>query len=106
MIRVTLIYRASAGTHFDFDYYLGHHVEWSRRLLSDCGLSSIEVEKCVRILDGGKSDVVCISHVDFENENELSKALEIHGTALMADFHNFTNIQPAIYVCEILTSGK
>jgi uncharacterized protein (TIGR02118 family) len=106
MIRVTLIYRASTDGYFDFDYYLNHHVEWSRRLLSDCKLSSIEVEKCVRTLDGGKSDLICITHVDFENESDLSKALEIHGAALMADFHNFTNIQPAIYVCEVLTRGK
>jgi uncharacterized protein (TIGR02118 family) len=106
VVRITLIYRDPENAHFDFDYYVNHHVEWSRRLLSDCGLLSIEVEKCVHTLDGGKSDVVCITHVDFEKESDLSKALEIHGAALMADFHNYTNIQPAIYVCEMLTSGK
>jgi uncharacterized protein (TIGR02118 family) len=106
MIRVTLIYRVSADTHFDFDYYVNHHVEWSRRLLSDCGLLSIEVQKCLRTLDGGKPDLVCITHVDFENESDLSRALEIHGAALMADFHSFTNIQPALYVCEMLTSDR
>ncbi len=106
MIRITLIYRGSENTHFDFDYYVNHHVGWSRRLLSDYGLSSIEVQKCLRTLDGGKPEVVCITHVDFESESDLSKALEIHGPALMADFPSYTNIEPETYVCEILTSAR
>jgi len=77
----------------------------SRRLLSDCGLSSIEVAKCVRTLDGRESDIICISHVDFDSEENLSKAMEIHGEELKADFPNYTNIDPEIYVCGVLTSG-
>ena len=61
MIRITLIYRRSKVAYFDFDYYVNHHVEMSRRLLADCGLSSIEVQKCDRMLDGAESDVICIS---------------------------------------------
>ena len=105
MIRITLIYKNSKDAHFDFDYYVDHHVEMSRRLLSDCGLISIEVQKCVRRLDGEEPDVVCISHVDFENEEGLAKAMEVHGGDLMADFPNYTNIDPEIYVCSVLTSG-
>jgi len=106
MIRVTLVYKDSEEAHFDFEYYVQHHVAMSRRLLSDCGLLSIEVEKCTRMLSGEKPDVVCITHLDLERESDLSKALEIHGAALMADFPNYTNIQPEIYVCEVLTTGK
>lgn len=106
MIRITLVYRDSQGAHFDFDYYVNRHVEMSRRLLSDCGLISIEVEQCLRTLDGKKSNVVCIAHVDFENEEALAKALEAHGADLMADFPNYTNIDPEIYVCSVLTSGN
>lgn len=106
MTRVTLLYRYSEGAHFDFDYYIQHHVTMSRRLLAHCGLLSIEVEKCIRTLSGEKPDVVCITHLDLERESDFSKALEIHGAALMADFPNYTNIQPEIYVCEVLTTGK
>jgi uncharacterized protein (TIGR02118 family) len=106
MTRVTLVYRNFEGAHFDFEYYTQHHAVMSRRLLSDCGLLSIEVEKCIRTLSGEKPDVVCITHLDLERESDLSKALEIHGAALMADFPNYTNIQPEIYVCEVLTRGK
>ena len=106
MIRITLVYRNSEGAHFDFEYYTQHHVVMSRSLLSDCGLLSIEVERCTRTLDGEKPDVVCITHLDLERESDLSRALETHGAALMADFPNYTNIQPEIYVCEVLTRGK
>jgi uncharacterized protein (TIGR02118 family) len=106
MIRITLLYRHSEGAHFDFDYYVNNHVPMSRRLLSDCELSSIEVEKCLRTLDGGPPKVVCIAHVDFETEEGLGKALKIHGATLMADFPNYTNIDPEIYVCDVLTSGR
>jgi uncharacterized protein (TIGR02118 family) len=106
MIRITLLYRDSEGAHFDFDYYVNNHIPMSRRLLSDCGLSSIEVQKCLRTLDGGKPNVICVAHVDFETEDGLSKALKVHGAALMADFPNYTNIEPEIDVCDVLTSGR
>jgi uncharacterized protein (TIGR02118 family) len=105
MIRITLIYRGSEDAHFDFDYYVNHHVKMSRRLLSDCGLLSIEVQKSERTLDGEEPDVICISHVDFESEEGLARALEVHGADLMADFPNYTTIDPEIYVCSVLTSG-
>jgi len=105
MIRVTLIYRQSEGTHFDFDYYVNHHVAMSRNLLADCDLRSIEVEKVLRAVDGSPSNVVCVAHVDFENETGLTKALEVHGAEMMADFKNYTDIDPEIHVCEVLTTG-
>ena len=49
--------------------------------------------------------MLCISHVDFETEEGLNKALKNHGGDLMADFPNYTNIAPEIYVCGVLTSG-
>ena len=105
MIRITLIYRKSAQTHFDFDHYVNHHVPMSRGLMADCGLISIEVEKVLRALDGSPSDIVCVTHVDFEDETGLRKALELHGEKMMADFPNYTDIDPEIQVCQVLTTG-
>jgi len=105
MIRITLIYRESENAHFDFDYYVDHHVAMSRQLMSDCGLISIEVQKVLRALAGGPSDVICITHVDLEDEACLNKALELHGAQMMADFENYTDISPEIHVCQVLTSG-
>ena len=104
MIRITLVYRDPENAHFDFDYHVNHHVVMSKHLLANCGLLTIEVQKCVRALDGENSDVVCISHVEFEYEDGLSKALEVHGAELMSDCSNHTNCDPEIYVCGVLTS--
>lgn len=103
MIRITLLYRDSHGARFDFDYYLNHHVVMTKRLLADYGLIAIAVQKCLHTLDGGKSALVCITHVDFETEAKLNKALDVQGATLMADFQNYTNIDPEIYVCELLS---
>jgi len=105
MIRVTLIYRHAEGARFDFDYYVNRHVAMSRKLLADCGLLSIEVEKVLRAVDGGPSNAVCVAHVDFEDETGLTKALAVHGEEMMADFKNYTDINPEIHVCEVLTTG-
>ncbi|MGI9400946.1 MAG: EthD family reductase [Rhizobiaceae bacterium] len=105
MTRVTLIYRKMDGAHFDFDYYVNHHVVMSRKLLADCDLISIEVEKILHDLEGNPSDIICITHVDFKNEHGLTKALELHGDKMMSDFKNYTNIDPEIQICEILTTG-
>ena len=53
MIRIALVYKYSEGSRFDLDYYVKHHIAMSRRLLSACGLLSIEVEKRTRALAGG-----------------------------------------------------
>lgn len=105
MIRITLIYRDSEGAFFDFDYYVNNHVPMSRSLLAESGLISIEVEQCLRTLDGDQPDVLCVSHVDLESEEALTDALAKHGDEMMADFPNYTNITPEIFVCEILTTG-
>jgi uncharacterized protein (TIGR02118 family) len=102
MIRITLLYRRTDDSHFDFDYYVGQHISMAKRLLSGLGLAAIEVEKCLRAMDGSESDVVCMTHIDFESEDAFTDALTIHGAELKADFPKYTNIDPEIYVCEVL----
>jgi|GEM_PF-1563478 len=102
MIRMTVLYRRTDGSHFDFGYYVEHHISLAKRLLSDCGLCSIEVQKCVRTLAGNEPDLLCITHIDFENAANLTKALEIHGAELKADFSKYTNVDPETYLCDLL----
>ncbi len=59
-----------------------------------------EVEKCVQTMD--EPDYVCVTHLDFENMDGLSKGLEAHGSKLMADISNTTNVEPEVEVCEVV----
>jgi hypothetical protein len=45
MIRLSVMYPAIPGSHFDWNYYLGEHLELSRRLLNSLGLVRTEVDK-------------------------------------------------------------
>jgi uncharacterized protein (TIGR02118 family) len=101
MIRITLLYRRTPDSHFDFEYYIDSHISLSKRLLADCGLLSIEVEKCNRNMDGNESDLFCMSHINFESEDSFLRALTIHGDELKADFAKYTNIEPEIYICSV-----
>ena len=102
MIRITALYRNSPEARFDFDYYLKTHMKLSKDRLTDYGMLSYEVEKCLRTMNGDEPDYVCITHADFENMDGLSKGLDAHGNELMADISNYTNVDPEIEVCEVV----
>ena len=105
MIRMTVVYRAGDNRHLDFNYYLDTHIEMSKPLLKEFGLLSIHTQRVEQRLDGSPSDIVCMTHIDFPDEDSLRGALKKHGPALKADFANYTNIQPDTYLSSLAGDG-
>ena len=101
MIRMTVVYRAAPSAQFDFDYYRGTHLEMSKPLLAEFGLLGIDTQRVDSRLDGSPADIVCMTHIDFPDEESLRAALKKHGPTLKADFANYTNIQPDTYLCSL-----
>ena len=102
MIRLTALYRNSPEASFNFDYYLKNHMKLSKELLTNYGFLSYEVEKCLQTMNGDDPDYVCITHVDFENMDCLSKGLDAHGDELMADVSNYTNVDLEVELYEVV----
>src|SRR5262245_19672232 len=45
MIRLSVMYPATPGSHFDWNYYLGPHLKLSRQLLGPRGLVRTEIDR-------------------------------------------------------------
>lgn len=105
MIRVTVAYPNSPDTKFDYDYYISTHMPLVNRLLSGAGLIRTEID---RALAGGDPKAPppfhCIGYLYFNSVEDLQKGLAAHGGPIMGDIPNYTNVQPAIQISEIVGS--
>jgi uncharacterized protein (TIGR02118 family) len=95
MIRVSVFYPTSEGSTFDHDYYRDHHVPLA---LKTWGLEKAEIDKGV---NGPNAAAV---HFFFDSMDAFGAAMASPATAeVMADVANYTNIQPALQVSEVVS---
>ena len=102
MIRVTVSYPHSAGSHFDHDYYARHHRPLVQNRLRSLGLVKLEMDRCLADGAGGRPPVEAAAHMFFESLPQFQEALKVHGPEIMGDIPRFTDIQPQILISEVV----
>ena len=104
MIKVSIIYPASPGGRFDFDYYISKHMPRSIELLSaHLGFRSVTVEQGV---GGTEPDsppkYVAACFYTFDTVDSFMAAFMPHAKELQGDMPNYTDIPAEIQFNEIL----
>jgi uncharacterized protein (TIGR02118 family) len=103
MIRVTVLYPNESGKKFDADYYKNKHMKLCEERLKSFGLLRYEVDKGIA---GGAPNApapfVGACHLYFNSVEGFQKGMGAHGTEIVADIPNYTNIQPTIQISEIV----
>ena len=103
MIRVSVQYPGKAGAKFDHAYYTEKHMALVRQRLGGLGLVRVEVDKGLAGgAPGSAAPFVCIGYLYFNSLADFQKAMKAHGSELMADLPNFTNVQPQIQISEVI----
>jgi uncharacterized protein (TIGR02118 family) len=103
MVRLSVMYPATAGSQFNWDYYLGPHRELSRRLLSSRGLVRTEIDKGIGgIPPGGPPPYHAIGHLFFQSMADLQSALEATVSEFVADERNYSSVPSVVQISEIL----
>ena len=102
MIKVTVFYPNGSGK-IDMDYYLNSHIPLCQKLLGPYGLIKIEVDKGIDSPEGAAPYAV-IAHLVFESADQMQKGMQAHDPELSADVKNYTDIQPAFQMSEVLVS--
>lgn len=93
MIRVSVFYPSGEGSTFDHDYYKNHHVPMA------CKAWGVDAQ----IDKGINGPYVAAVHFTFESMDAMGAAMGSPDTAaIMADVANYTNIQPAMQISEIV----
>lgn len=103
MVRVSVMYPATEGSTFDWDYYLGPHRELSSRLLTPMGLVRVEVDRGVKAFPPGTpSHFHGVGHLFFNHMEEMERALAEHAPALIEDQHNYYKGAALVQISEVV----
>jgi len=103
MVRLTVLYPASPGSTFDWDYYLGQHLPVARRLLGARGLVRIEVDRGIGAFPPGTpSHYHAIGHLYFETMLHLDNALAATAPDLIADQRKYFSGDSVVQVSEVV----
>ncbi len=98
MQRVTVLYGNKDGAHFNFDYYMTKHIPWVAGLVG----KSIEVRRGLSSATGGPAPFICLATIQVNSIDEFQVVFAKHGTAILADIPNYTNIEPFVQFDEVL----
>jgi uncharacterized protein (TIGR02118 family) len=101
MVKVTILYRKSPTSFFDFDYYLNVHMPLSIERLG-ASMDRIEVE---RVLDPGppweKPAFAAICSFVCSSRDAFERAFFRHMSELQADVVNYTDSEQTILISDI-----
>ena len=97
MVTMYVTYPGDAGTRFDRDYYVRHHVPLVMECWGPLGLDSCEAFWPANIGAG----TICICECRFRDETAMQAALASPSTTrVMADVSRFTDATPARSLAE------
>ena len=103
MIRLSVLYPATPGSRFDWDYYLGAHKELASRLLTPLGLVRSEVDRVVGgFPPGSPPPYHAVGHLFFRTLAELQIALGATTAELIADQQKYTDVQSVVLISEVV----
>lgn len=104
MIKVSVFYPHDPAKKFDFDYVVNAHLPMVERLLRPMGLQSAGIDKGISKPDPkAPAHFVAINHLYFNTVEEVHQAFITHGSEIMSDVSNYTNITPQIQISEVVS---
>jgi uncharacterized protein (TIGR02118 family) len=94
---------ASPGSRFDWDYYLGPHLELAGRLLNSRGLVRTEIDRGVGGLPpGAPPPYHAVGHLFFRTMAELETALAATAADLIEDQRRYTDVASVVQISEVV----
>jgi uncharacterized protein (TIGR02118 family) len=103
MIRVSIMYPATPGSSFDWDYYLGPHLQLARKLLTSKGLVRTEVDRGVGGLPpGAPAPYHAVGHLFFRTQAEMQSALSATAAEFIADERKYSSAPSVVQISEVI----
>jgi uncharacterized protein (TIGR02118 family) len=101
MVKISILYPATPGSRFDFDYYLNVHMPMSIARLGE-SMMSVEVD---RVVDPGppwpSPTFAAICSFVCESKEVFEAAFLPHMAELQANAPNYTDVQQIVLISEI-----
>jgi uncharacterized protein (TIGR02118 family) len=99
------MYPATPGSRFDWAYYLGPHLDLSRRLLSERGLIRTEIDRGIAGIPPAGPPYHAIGHLFFRTLTELEDALKATAAEFIADERNYSDSPSVVQISEVMELG-
>jgi len=97
------MYPATPGSRFDWDYYLGPHLELARQLLGSRGLVRTEIDRGLAGLGpGAPPPYHAVGHLFFETMAEVERALQATAAEFIEDQHHYTDAPAVVQISEVV----
>ncbi len=104
MIRLSVMYPAPPGSTFDWNYYLGAHLELAHRLLDSRGLIRIEIDKGIGSFPpGAPAPYHAIGHLFFASLADLQSALAPTAAQFIEDERKYASAPSVVQISEIVS---
>jgi uncharacterized protein (TIGR02118 family) len=101
MINVTAFYPSKEGGKFDMRYYCDSHMPMVRQKLGAACKSAGVEEGISGVTRGSPPAFIAMGHLYFDSFEAFQTAFAPHAEAIMADIHNYTDIEPVIQISEV-----
>lgn len=102
MIRVSVFYPNTPGSHFDVDYYVAHHRPLSLSLLAPA-IRGFAIDRGVCAGPPGTLPAYhAIGHLMFESADAFYGVFTSVAEALGEHVARFTNVEPVVQISEIV----
>ena len=103
MIRISVMYPAVPGSNFDWDYYLGKHLELAHELLDPRGLVKLEIDRGISGLrPGAPPPNHAVGHLFFRTMEEAGSALAATAERFIADQRNYFDQPAVVQISEVV----
>lgn len=101
-IKLTVLYPAGEGKHFDMDYYLNSHIPMAAGLLGDAVIGAAVEKGLGGAGPGTPATYAAIGNMYFDSMETFESSFGPNVPAIMADAPNYTNIEPVVQVSEVM----
>ena len=102
MIVVSVMYPNKEGARFDLDYYVNKHMTLVASRGQDLGLQSYQVLSGLDAPGGGKPAYRVVANLTVSSVQAFQSGMETHGSEIMGDIPNYTDIAPVIQISEVV----
>lgn len=96
---VSILYPNKPHSRFDFDYYVNKHIPMTQKIF---GKSNVEIRKGIFAPGDKPVEFICIAQIRIKSIDTFIDTMTNHGSALIADIPNYTDIAPVIQIDEVL----
>lgn len=103
MVRLSVMYPNGSGSSFDWDYYLGPHIELAKKLLLPRGMVRLEIDRGLGAFPpGAPAPYHAIGHLFFASVQDMESALAAAASELIADQRKYHSGESVVQICEVV----